>query len=228
MDELDVELAALEWWQSLGYSLRTGADVDAVGERADSSRPLLEGRLSAAIHRLNDQLPHDVAEQIVRTLGRPPHPTLIQNNRWFDDLLTNGAPVEYKDAATGEMRGGLARLIEFDNPARQRLSRRAATDDSRAERENDPAGPDPVRQRAAACRDRTDRPGERRSRSEHGDRPVRALQRDHAGFVRAEPVAGGERRIADAGGEHHQRAATLHAVATGNRRRADAGGADRR
>jgi type I restriction enzyme R subunit len=33
------------------------------------------------------------------------------------DQLTNGVPVEYKDIATGEMRGGRARLIDFDTPS---------------------------------------------------------------------------------------------------------------
>ncbi len=40
---------------------------------------------------------------------------------------------------------------------------------------------------------------------------------DRAGPVRAEPAAGGQRRAADAGGQHHQRAAAVHAVAAGER-----------
>jgi len=54
---------------------------------------------------------------VVASLSRPPHPTLIENNRHFHGLLTDGVPVEYKDSKTGETRGGLARLIDFDNPA---------------------------------------------------------------------------------------------------------------
>jgi type I restriction enzyme R subunit len=42
---------------------------------------------------------------------------LIENNRWFHGLLTDGVPVEYKDAQSGETRGGRARLVDFDNPA---------------------------------------------------------------------------------------------------------------
>ena len=41
---------------------------------------------------------------------------MIQNNRWFHALLTNGVKVEYRDTKTGEMRGGRARLVDFDNP----------------------------------------------------------------------------------------------------------------
>ena len=56
-------------------------------------------------------------EEVVRILSRPPHPTLIQNNRWFHALLTDGVEVEYRDAKSGETRGGRARLVDFDNPA---------------------------------------------------------------------------------------------------------------
>ena len=81
MTEEEVELAALGWFQSLKYILRTGTDIDDAGERADLTRVLLEGRLAAALHRLNPQVPHDEVEQVVRTLSHPPHPTLIENNR---------------------------------------------------------------------------------------------------------------------------------------------------
>ena len=43
-------------------------------------------------------------------------PTLIQNNRWFHDLLTHGIEVEYPDPASGEMLGDRAYLVDFDNP----------------------------------------------------------------------------------------------------------------
>lgn len=67
--------------------------------------------------KLNVQMPTEAIDAVVASLFRPPHPTLIENNRWFHGLLTDGVPVEYKDANTGETRGGRARLIDFDNPA---------------------------------------------------------------------------------------------------------------
>ena len=69
------------------------------------------------MRRLNPHLPDSATDAVVTSLTRPPHPTLIENNRWFHGLLTDGVPVEYKDAKTGETRGGRARLIDFDNPA---------------------------------------------------------------------------------------------------------------
>jgi type I restriction enzyme R subunit len=121
MRESDVELSGLGWFQSLGYALRSGSDIDDAGERSDLTRVLLEGRLAAALHRLNPKLPHEEIEQVVRTLSRPPHPTLIQNNRWFHEQLTGGVEVSYRDSATGEMRGGRAKLVDFDDLAKNEL-----------------------------------------------------------------------------------------------------------
>lgn len=91
------------------------------GETLGDERPAigfpLRVRTSQAICSLNPHLPGPSIDAVVASLSRPPHPTLIENNRWFHTLLTDGVPVEYKDAATGATRGGRARLIDFDNPA---------------------------------------------------------------------------------------------------------------
>ena len=73
--------------------------------------------LSSVIRRLNPDLPHDTIEEVVRILSRPPHPTLIQNNRWFHALVTDGVEIEYRESTSGETRGDRARLVDFDNPA---------------------------------------------------------------------------------------------------------------
>ena len=121
MTEAEVERAAFGWFESLNFTVRTGTEIDDAGERADLNRVLLEGRLAAALHRLNPKLPHNEVEQVVRTLSRPPHPTLIQNNRWFHEQVTGGVEVTYRDSATGEMRGGRAKLIDFEDPTQNEL-----------------------------------------------------------------------------------------------------------
>jgi type I restriction enzyme R subunit len=116
-----VEDVAAVYFGTIGAATKRGVEIDDAGERDDSSRVILTGRLGAALHRLNPDLPHDTVEEVVRILSRPPHPTLIQNNRWFHSLLTDGVEVEYRDAKTGETRGGRARLVDFDNPAANEL-----------------------------------------------------------------------------------------------------------
>ena len=117
MTEAQVELAAMSVLRSVGYSLRTGSDIDDAGERATLGLTHSVTRLRSAIGGLNPQLTKSSIDSIIASLSRPPHLTLLENNRWFHGLLTDGVPVEYKDAKTGEMRGGRARVIDFENPA---------------------------------------------------------------------------------------------------------------
>ena len=116
-----VEDVAAVYFGAIGAATKCGVEIDDAGERGDASQVMLKGRLAAALHRLNLDLPHDSIEEVVRILSRPPHPTLIQNNRWFHSLLTDGVKVEYREAKSGETRGGRARLADFDNPGKNDL-----------------------------------------------------------------------------------------------------------
>ncbi len=114
------DLTSLHFGET-GATIRRGVEIDDAGERGGAIEVVLKGRLSAALHRLNPDLPHDTVEEVVRILSRPPHPSPIQNNRWFHAQLTDGVEIEYRDAKSGETRGGRARLIDFDNPAANEL-----------------------------------------------------------------------------------------------------------
>ncbi|WP_420626808.1 type I restriction endonuclease subunit R [Candidatus Poriferisodalis sp.] len=116
-----VEDVAAVYFDVIGAASKRGVEVDDACERDDATEVVLRGRLSAALHRLNTDLPHDTVEEVVRILSRPPHPTLIQNNRWFHGLLTDGVEIEYRDTRSGETRGGRARVVDFDNSAANEL-----------------------------------------------------------------------------------------------------------
>ena len=111
-----VEDVASVYFGAIGATIKRGVEIDDAGERGDTSQAMLKGRLAAALHRLNNDLPHDSIEQAVRVLSHPPHSTLIQNNLWFHTLLTDGVEVQYREVESGETRGGCARLVDFDNP----------------------------------------------------------------------------------------------------------------
>ena len=111
-----VEDVASVYFGAIGVAIKRGVEIDDAGERGDASQCVLSGRLAAALQRLNPGLPHDTVEGVARTLSRPPHPTLVQNNRWFHGLLTDGVEVEFRDPKSGETRGGRARLVDFDHP----------------------------------------------------------------------------------------------------------------
>ena len=114
------ELTSLSFGD-VGFGVKRGVEIDDAGERGGAADVLLKGRLGSALHRLNPDLPHDTVEEVVRILSRPPHPTLVQNNRWFHTQLTDGVEIEYRDAKSGETRGGRARLVDFDQPAANEL-----------------------------------------------------------------------------------------------------------
>ena len=111
-----VEDVASVYFGAIGAATKRGVEIDDAGERGDASQVTLKGRIAAALHRLNLDLPHDSIEEVVRILSRPPHPTLIQNNLWFHSLLTDGVEVESREVKSSETRGGRARLVDFDNP----------------------------------------------------------------------------------------------------------------
>jgi type I restriction enzyme R subunit len=113
LSESIIEDAAIE---QFGQECLLGSNLDDAGERTGASGVVLTGRCKASLRMLNPHLPDVTIDAVVASLSRPPHPTLIENNRHFHGLLTDGVLVEYKDAKTGETRGGRARLIDFDNP----------------------------------------------------------------------------------------------------------------
>ena len=116
MDELTTELAAAAWFESVGIPVMSASELTEECQFGPGS-VILTTVLSGVIRRLNPDLPHDTIEGVVRILSRPPHPTLIQNNRWFHALVTDGVEIEYRESKSGETRGDRARLVDFDNPA---------------------------------------------------------------------------------------------------------------
>jgi len=121
LKESEVEEAALEWLSELGYAVVQGPAIAAGEPAAERSDPtyrdvLLEGRLSAALERLNPHLPAVALEEALRKLKRVDAPSLIERNRAAHRFLVEGVPVEYR-RKDGSIAGASARLLDFDQPA---------------------------------------------------------------------------------------------------------------
>jgi type I restriction enzyme, R subunit len=117
-NETQVERAALEWFQELGYGLAFGPDIapnEPSTERSSFGETVLAGRLRAALKRLNPTLPTEALEEACRKVTVPQHPSLIANNRAFHRMLVDGIAVECrrKDDSIG---AEIVRLIDFENP----------------------------------------------------------------------------------------------------------------
>ena len=117
--ESDVEQAALDWLEGLGWHVAHGPDVapeSAGAERADYGRVVLEQRLRDALARLNPDLPAEALDDAFRKLTQPEGVMPEVRNRAFHRMIVDGVTVEYR-ADDGAIRGAQARVIDFDVPA---------------------------------------------------------------------------------------------------------------
>jgi type I restriction enzyme R subunit len=116
--EADLEQEAHRWLASLGWQVRHGLELDPGGlfaEREGYQQVVLADRLRNALLTLNPDLPAEALEDAYRKVLNPQGATLEQRNRAFHRMLVDGVPVEYR-TASGEMRGGGARIVDFDAP----------------------------------------------------------------------------------------------------------------
>lgn len=117
LSESTVEQLAINLFLRAGFHVGAPSEVTADGSHQRLFTASVEQRLNSAIERLNEATHGALVADTLRSVRSVPYATLIENNRWFHELLTNGVPVEYKDPNTGEMRGGRTRLIDFNTPA---------------------------------------------------------------------------------------------------------------
>ena len=116
--ESEVEDAALEWLEGLGWQVAHGPDIgpDTEGaERTDYANVVLEHRLRDALDRLNPALPAEALADGFRKLTRPEGSTLEIRNRAFHRLLVDGVTVEYRTAG-GVLRGAQVAVLDYDDP----------------------------------------------------------------------------------------------------------------
>ena len=98
LTESHVKNAALFWFSEQGYAVAHGPEIapgEPAAERDSFAGVVLEGRLRAAIYRLNPGMPGEALEEAQRKVLRLATPSLVQTNRAFHDLLRNGVDVEY-------------------------------------------------------------------------------------------------------------------------------------
>ena len=115
-----VEDATLGWLESLGYAVLHGPDIAAGLPGAERSDPnyrdvVLEGRLRAALARLNPHLPPEAHEEAFRKLTRTDAASLLERNRALHRMLVEGVAVEYR-RKDGSIAGAQTRVIDFEAP----------------------------------------------------------------------------------------------------------------
>ena len=117
LSESALEELTIEWLEAEGYTYRAGPELAPDGstpERSSYQDVLLNGRIQAAINRLNPAVPPAARDDALRQLQRINAPDLPANNEAFHRLLTEGIPVTYQKE--GHPRGDLVWLVDFANP----------------------------------------------------------------------------------------------------------------
>jgi len=98
-----VEETSLTWFENLGYSSESGPEIAFDGAcpersvKAQYSDVILEGRLRTALRDINPNIPPSAIDDAVRKIVLPESPSLIENNRRFHRMLTDGVDVSYME-----------------------------------------------------------------------------------------------------------------------------------
>ncbi|WP_298802481.1 type I restriction endonuclease subunit R [uncultured Pseudokineococcus sp.] len=115
--ESGVEEACLEYFSDAGWDVLHGPEIgpgQPRAERASFRDVLLEGRLRQAVAAFNRHLPADAVDRVVATVRRVESADVMAENWRVHRLVTQGVPVDFRDAA-GELRHDIARLVDFDD-----------------------------------------------------------------------------------------------------------------
>ncbi len=106
--EASYENAIIQLFEEMGYTHIYGPEIDR-----DYKTPLYMDELTAALYRLNPELPDDAISDAVYKLTNFENGELVQKNAVFMDYLQNGIEVRYTEK--GEERSALCYLVDYAN-----------------------------------------------------------------------------------------------------------------
>jgi type I restriction enzyme R subunit len=117
--ESDLENAALEWFEELGYAIVFGPSIAQDGElpeRKNYQDIVLEDRLRNAVAKINSKIPKEAQEDAVKKVLNVAYSnsSLLEVNHSFHKMLVEGIDVEYQ-RADGTIAGDKVYLIDLKN-----------------------------------------------------------------------------------------------------------------
>jgi type I restriction enzyme, R subunit len=123
INENELERLAIGWFQDAGWRFQQGPDISpdsANPGRSDWHQAVLVEELTRALTELNPGLPASTLDEAIQGISKHTYPSLIQSNQAFHEALIDGIAVDVTDAQ-GLQRGDRVRLIDFDQPERNRF-----------------------------------------------------------------------------------------------------------
>lgn len=121
--ESQLEEAALEWFEELGFEVVFGPDIAPEGEypeREDYSDIILAERLKDALGRINPKMTASVIEDAYRQIATPQSPSLLMNNKAFQKMITDGIDVSVKQA-DASYRTEKVYVFDYEKPLNNEL-----------------------------------------------------------------------------------------------------------
>ena len=112
-----LEEAAIEIFEEMGYEHAYGPDISVDGEypeRNNYKDCILEGRIKDALFKINRDIPQDGLDDAFRQIITFNSPSIIENNKDFHKLLTEGIDVQI--VRNGEIKTEKVNIIDFKNP----------------------------------------------------------------------------------------------------------------
>ena len=116
--ESDLEQAAIEWFEELGYELVFGPDIAPDGdfaERKSFDEVILKERLIESMEKINPSLDRESIEEAVRQLSLLSNPSLLSLNQSFYHWLVHGIDVSIRQL-DGSFKTEKAYLFDFEKP----------------------------------------------------------------------------------------------------------------
>ena len=98
-DEDQLEQAGFNWFKELNYTYMNGYEISPGGkyqERDSYKEVALEERLRNALYSINSEIPNKAIESAIREVLIPKEPSMLENNRNFHRMVTDGIDVEYE------------------------------------------------------------------------------------------------------------------------------------
>ena len=98
-DEDQLEQAGINWFKELDYTYMNGYEISPGGkyqERESHKDVVLEERLRNALYSINSDIPNKAIEGAIREILIPKEPSMVENNRNFHEMVTDGIDVEYE------------------------------------------------------------------------------------------------------------------------------------
>ena len=98
LDENTLENSVIVWYQDMEYQTIFGPDISMDGlfcDRVSYDQVVLKERLHSALQNINPNIPQDAINESIRKITLTESPSLIENNRRFHRMLTDGVDVSF-------------------------------------------------------------------------------------------------------------------------------------